>query len=101
MAFHTAADIETIFDTDFGDGYLATVNPVTGSDYDVNVLRDKDVEKVDDFGNLLEKTTILHFITSQLPAALVRGDQVTFDSRTYVIETLMKEDTYISSYVAS
>ncbi len=101
MPFHSSADIETIFDTDFGDGYLAVVSPVSGSDYSVNVLRDKNVDKIDSFGNIHEKVTLLHFMNSSLPAQLARGTEVTLDGTTYIIETLSKQDTYTSTYEVS
>ena len=101
MPFHSAADIETMFDPDMGDGYEATITPVSGDPFTAMVLRDKNVSKVDEFGNLVTKVTLLHFITESIGGGLARRTQVTFDNRTYTIETLRNQDTYVSTYEAT
>jgi hypothetical protein len=101
MPFHSEADIETMFDPDMGDGYEATITPVSGDPYTVNVLRDKNVDKVDQFGNISEKVTLVHFITSLLHDGFGRGTVASFDGRDYRIETLHNQDTYVSTYEVS
>ncbi|WP_339869072.1 hypothetical protein [Pseudohongiella nitratireducens] len=101
MPFHSDIDIETMFDPDMGDGYEATITPVSGDPYTINVLRDKNVDKVDQFGNISEKVTLVHFITSQLHDGFGRGTVASFDSRDYRIETLHNQDTYVSTYEVS
>ena len=101
MPFHSVDDFETIFDSALGGGYDAVITPTIGDAYDATALRDKDVEKIDEFGNLHGKTTVLHFLKSAVSAQLSRGTQVTLDGTTYRIETLTKETTYVRSYEAS
>ena len=101
MPFHSAADIATIFDSALGSSYDCVISPPVGDDYSAKAIREKDVEKIDDFGNIGERTTVLHFITSELPGQLARGTEVTLDGTTYTIETLMQQKTYVSSYTVT
>ena len=101
MPFHTSSDFETIFESTLGGGYDVVISPPTGDDYEATAIREKDVEKIDEFGNMHGKTTVLHFLKSAVSAQLSRGTQVTLDDTTYRIETLTKETTYVRSYEAS
>lgn len=101
MPFHSASDLETIFDADMGSGYTALVSPPAAPDYTVTALRFMDVAKADEFGNMHESVTMLHFLRSAIPGQLVRGTEVTLDGRTYTIETLADRTTYMDIYEVS
>lgn len=101
MPFHSSEDFATIFDSTMGSGYDAVVSPPVGDDYSATVIPFRDVQKVDDFGNLSEKTTVLQILRSSLPGQLARDTTITVDGRTYTVESLLDQTTYIDTYEVS
>lgn len=101
MPHHTAADLETVFDPDFGEAHEATITTDAGSTYSANVIINRDFEQVDQDNNLTERVVVLEFLTHLLPASLVRNDVVTVGGESWTIERLINQDTYVSRYAVS
>jgi len=102
MPHHAASDLETIFDVDLGEGSAATVLAPDGTTYGVNCIVSKEFMQRDEANGVAERATVLQFLTSSLQAdPLERDTVVTIGEREYVIETLIEQDTYISTYSVS